>query len=75
MTIYAISDLHLSFNKPVDLFQINHDEDVEKPMDVFGWKRHYNKVRDHWLGSSKTRGYGVDPWRYQLGPQVGAGSA
>lgn len=49
MTIYAISDLHLSFNKPVDLFQINHDEDVEKPMDVFGWKRHYNKVRDHWL--------------------------
>lgn len=49
MAIFAISDLHLSFNKPTELFGVNHDEDVYKPMDVFGWDRHYEKIRDAWL--------------------------
>ncbi|MDR6224680.1 metallophosphoesterase [Desmospora profundinema] len=53
MTIYAISDLHLSFNKPVDLYGIRLEQDVDKPMDIFGWKRHFDRVRDHWLETVK----------------------
>jgi predicted phosphohydrolase len=49
LAIYALSDLHLSFNKPVSLYGINPLEDIDKPMDVFGWDRHYEKIRDHWL--------------------------
>lgn len=49
MAIYALSDLHLSFNKPVSLFEIDPENDIEKPMDVFGWDRHYERIRDHWL--------------------------
>lgn len=39
MKIFAIGDLHLSF-----------DERIEKPMDVFGprWVNHYQRVREHW---------------------------
>lgn len=49
MTIFAISDLHLSFNKSKGLFEVNHETDVYKPMDIFGWDRHYEKIRDAWL--------------------------
>jgi len=37
MNIYAISDLHLAFNK-------------NKPMEIFGdnWKNHYEKIRLDW---------------------------
>jgi uncharacterized protein len=49
LTIFALGDLHLSFNKPVTLYGINPDQDIDKPMDVFGWDLHYNQVRDHWL--------------------------
>ncbi|SMO39409.1 metallophosphoesterase [Melghirimyces algeriensis] len=49
MSIYAISDLHLSFNKPVGLYDVDFDQDVDKPMDIFGWTRHYDRIRDHWL--------------------------
>ena len=40
MSIYAISDLHLSF-----------DERIEKPMDIFGdgWVDHAENIREHWL--------------------------
>ena len=43
MSIYAISDLHLSLGK-------------NKPMDVFGdnWKDHHLKIRDNWLRKVKT---------------------
>lgn len=39
MSIYAIGDLHLSF-----------DERIEKPMDVFGpsWNNHHERVKAHW---------------------------
>ncbi len=39
MSIFAIGDLHLSF-----------DERIEKPMDVFGhsWHNHYEKLKEHW---------------------------
>lgn len=38
MTIYSISDLHLSFSK-------------DKPMDLFGdnWLNHPEKIKDNWL--------------------------
>jgi len=38
MSIYAISDLHLSFNE-------------DKPMDIFGsnWENHADKIRDNWI--------------------------
>lgn len=49
VAIYALSDLHLSFNKPVTLYDVNPDQDIEKPMDVFGWTRHYERIRDGWL--------------------------
>ena len=49
MAIYAISDLHLSFNKPVNLYGIHPEQDIEKPMEKFGWDAHYNQIRDHWL--------------------------
>jgi len=37
MNIYAISDLHLAFNK-------------NKPMEIFGdnWKNHYEKIKTDW---------------------------
>lgn len=37
MSIYAISDLHLSFNE-------------DKPMDIFGnnWENHQEKIKDNW---------------------------
>lgn len=40
MKIYAIGDLHLSF-----------DERIEKPMDIFGprWKEHYKGLEKNWL--------------------------
>lgn len=42
MAIYAISDLHLSFNNP-------------KPMDIFGdnWKEHETKIKENWLSKIK----------------------
>lgn len=53
MAIYALSDLHLSFNKPVSLYDIDPEQDIDKPMDVFGWRRHYNLIRDHWIDTVK----------------------
>ena len=35
MAIYTIGDLHLSFG-------------VDKPMDVFGWGNHSEKIKDNW---------------------------
>ncbi|PTX53898.1 hypothetical protein C8P63_12516 [Melghirimyces profundicolus] len=49
MSIYAIGDLHLSFNKPVGLYDVDFETDVDKPMDIFGWERHYEKIRDRWV--------------------------
>lgn len=49
MRLFAIADLHLSFNKEVSLYGIRQ-EDEDKPMDRFGWGRHYDKIRDNWLG-------------------------
>lgn len=38
MSIYAIADLHLSFENP-------------KPMDIFGdnWTNHENKIKEDWI--------------------------
>lgn len=36
MALYAIGDLHLSFTS-------------DKPMDIFGWENHTEKVKDLWL--------------------------
>ena len=42
MSIYAIADLHLSFNNP-------------KPMNIFGnnWEKHYEKIKEDWLKKVK----------------------
>ena len=42
MALYAISDLHLSFN-------------TDKPMDIFGekWKRHDEKIENNWIANIK----------------------
>ncbi|MEN9406164.1 MAG: hypothetical protein RLZ12_448, partial [Bacillota bacterium] len=50
MSIFAISDLHLSFTKKVVLA----DEQamtaaIAKPMDIFGWGKHYLKLKENWL--------------------------
>ena len=43
MSIYAISDLHLS------------GEPAKKPMDIFGehWTNHKEKVKENWLATVK----------------------
>jgi uncharacterized protein len=51
LAIYALSDLHLSFNREVSLYDIDPEKDIDKPMDVFGWDRHYHQIRDHWLNT------------------------
>jgi predicted phosphohydrolase len=49
VAIYAISDLHLSFNRSVHIDQIDPEKDIVKPMDIFGWdERYYDRVRDNW---------------------------
>lgn len=49
MTIYALSDLHLSFRRDVQLDEpIHPQQDIAKPMDIFGWDRHYEYIRDKW---------------------------
>ncbi len=42
MSIFAIADLHLSFNEP-------------KPMDIFGanWENHEEKIRKDWIEKVK----------------------
>ncbi|MBS5854672.1 MAG: metallophosphoesterase [Clostridia bacterium] len=40
MSIYAISDLHLSYN-------------TDKPMDIFGWKNYENKIKENWNSKVK----------------------
>ena len=40
MSIYAISDLHLSFN-------------ADKPMDIFGWQDYENKIKEDWVSKVK----------------------
>ncbi|MBD1373207.1 metallophosphoesterase [Hazenella sp. IB182357] len=49
MTIFALSDPHLSFNKAVNLYNVDPSKDIDKPMDIFGWDKHYDQIRDHWL--------------------------
>lgn len=49
MRIFAIADLHLSFNKAVSLYGIDAEQDQYKPMDIFGWERHFDRIRDNWL--------------------------
>ena len=42
MSIYAIGDLHLSF-----------DERVDKPMDIFGplWANHTERLKENWINT------------------------
>ena len=50
MAIYAIADLHLSFNNP-------------KPMDIFGdnWKDHENKIKENWVNTVKEEDLVIIP--------------
>ncbi len=40
MSIYAISDLHLSYN-------------TDKPMDIFGWKDYESRIKENWNSKVK----------------------
>ena len=40
MSIYAISDLHLSFS-------------TNKPMNIFGWDDYENKIKEDWIKKVK----------------------
>ena len=42
MSIYTIGDLHLSFG-------------TDKPMDIFGWKNHSDKIKNSWLENVKNK--------------------
>lgn len=49
MKLFGISDLHLSFSKPVD--PSNWDKvELYKPMDIFNneWQDHYRKIYNNW---------------------------
>lgn len=56
MSIYAIGDLHLSF-----------DERVDKPMDIFGplWANHTERLKENWHKHSKGNRY-----RYNCGGYI-----
>jgi predicted phosphohydrolase len=49
MAIFAISDLHLSFDRPVNPRNWN-SASQHKPMDIFGkdWEEHYRKIYENW---------------------------
>ncbi len=48
MDIFAISDLHLSFG-------------TDKPMDIFGWGNHAERIRENWFNSIKNEDYILIP--------------
>ena len=48
MSIYAISDLHLSLG-------------TDKPMDIFGWGNHAERIRKNWVNSIKEEDYILIP--------------
>lgn len=56
LSIYAISDLHLAFNK-------------NKPMEIFGdnWKNHYEKIKNDWQEKIKENDLVLLPRRFFLG--------
>ena len=48
MDIYAISDLHLSLG-------------TDKPMDIFGWGDHAERLKEHWADNIKDEDYILIP--------------
>jgi len=48
MAIYAIADLHLSF-----------DPNIDKPMDIFGgnWANHAERLKDNWISTIKNEDF------------------
>ena len=58
MSIYAISDLHLSFN-------------TNKPMDIFGWNNYEKKISQDWRTNVKEEDLvlltGDFSWEMKLG--------
>jgi len=48
MDIYAISDLHLSLG-------------TDKPMDIFGWGDHAQRIKEHWTNTIKDEDYILIP--------------
>ncbi len=54
MSIYAISDLHLSFN-------------TNKPMDIFGWNNYEEKIKKNWLEKVNEKRFSIVTRRLFLG--------
>ena len=54
MSIYVIGDLHLSFG-------------VDKPMDIFGWGNHSEKIKQNWIKNVKNEDTVVLPGDFSWG--------
>ena len=54
MAIYTIGDLHLSFG-------------VDKPMDIFGWGNHSEKIKQNWIENVKMEDTVVLPGDFSWG--------
>jgi len=59
MSIYAISDLHLSFGE-------------DKPMEIFGdnWNNHAEKIKKYWEETVKQNDLVLLPRRFFLGNDI-----
>ena len=54
MAIFVIGDLHLSFG-------------TDKPMDIFGWGNHSEKIKQNWIKSVKSQDTVVIPGDFSWG--------
>ena len=54
MAIYVIGDLHLSFG-------------TDKPMDIFGWENHSEKIKNNWIECVKSEDTVVIPGDFSWG--------
>ena len=57
MSIYAISDLHLSFN-------------TNKPMDIFGWENYEERIKKNWLEKVNEKRFSIVTRRLFLGNEI-----
>ena len=54
MSIFVIGDLHLSFG-------------VDKPMDIFGWENHAEKIKQNWIENVKQEDTVILPGDFSWG--------
>lgn len=57
MSIFTIGDLHLSF-------------ETDKPMDIFGWGNHSEKIKQNWIQTVKNQDTVIIPGDFSWGMDV-----